>query len=990
MNNKLILRSLESPFSDITKNSKLTIADGDNNFIFLKGSDLSAATTTGTVLSLIKNNGEIINVDISSVSGGTGQNTAIVSGTFSNETLTLYNTTGGTVVVTGITSSGSSGAEVFVTGGTANNNIKTYTFTNNTGGTFTVNALTDIYLSNANYSNGILSLINNTGGTITVSGFTTGITSTDTYITGATVNNNNKTYTFINNTGGTFTLNGLTDITIVSGVYNSGTLILTNSTGGTISITGLTASAGTDTYITGATTNNNNKTYTFTTNTNNSFVVNGLTDITITSGIYSGSTLILNNNTGGTVVITGITSNLSQEVYVTGGTGNNNNKTYTFTNTTGGTFVLSALTDITITGGSITGQGLVLNNNTGGTIVVSGVATTTISTVGNIINEQFNNLSNFTQVGTAFTANSGSLIVNNTVGSISFASYIKQTAYGNSDLEQTTMQASFVIPAISATSFGVGLGYKSNGTLYANSLCVCFLTNTTNAGKIAFYFNEQTSGAVVGSSKITISSGDVTTIKVSQLKDRIVATWKNGTQEITETYVYQTVIGLINPTIVTVLPNSYNYSIYALGGNYSLSAFTVNNNHIKSPSLLVIGDSITKGYNGGINNRPADILARNYLYSSSVIANANVKIEEINSTEVLSLTPTSILIALGTNNKGGGDSDATIMSKLNTLVSTLVTAGYVVGLTLFIETLRPRITYDVNGVNALIRAAFPTGFVEMYYPLWLGSSFTMDPKYAAYDGLHMTEFGFQKEADVIIQKLGLQPKTDIVLLYKNVQQTEQGNVGVGVGNTNIGRFPIDAYRVGTQGRFGNTYYTQTTGGMFITALGDASGLISAGIDTVDGTNWVARSTTYGAVGFSNGSIFFYCATGVTKDSGIAPSIKAVMTSNGSLYLGGSNITPNSTLQVGGSISAAYVAKTANYTLTSTDYVVDCTANSFTITLPSAVGITGRMYTIKNTGSATTITVATTLSQTIDGTTASTITNLTPYRLMSTGANWISV
>ena len=62
MNNKLILRSLESPFSDITKNSKLTIADGDNNFIFLKGSDLSAATTTGTVLSLIKNNGEIINV----------------------------------------------------------------------------------------------------------------------------------------------------------------------------------------------------------------------------------------------------------------------------------------------------------------------------------------------------------------------------------------------------------------------------------------------------------------------------------------------------------------------------------------------------------------------------------------------------------------------------------------------------------------------------------------------------------------------------------------------------------------------------------------------------------------------------------------------------------------------------------------------------------------------------------------------------------------
>ena len=99
----------------------------------------------------------------------------------------------------------------------------------------------------------------------------------------------------------------------------------------------------------------------------------------------------------------------------------------------------------------------------------------------------------------------------------------------------------------------------------------------------------------------------------------------------------------------------------------------------------------------------------------------------------------------------------------------------------------------------------------------------------------------------------------------------------------------------------------------------------------------------------------------------------------------------SVLQSSGSFAAGYVAKTANYTLTIDDRLVNCTANSFTITLPTAVGITGREYIIKNTGSATTITIASTSSQTIDGLIPSTynVTTLTPLRVMSDGANWIT-
>jgi len=71
-------------------------------------------------------------------------------------------------------------------------------------------------------------------------------------------------------------------------------------------------------------------------------------------------------------------------------------------------------------------------------------------------------------------------------------------------------------------------------------------------------------------------------------------------------------------------------------------------------------------------------------------------------------------------------------------------------------------------------------------------------------------------------------------------------------------------------------------------------------------------------------------------------------------------TDNSKLTVNGSFAAAYSAKTANYTLDATNFLVNCTSNSFTITLPTAVSIAGRIYIIKNTGAGT-ITLATTSS-----------------------------
>jgi len=67
-----------------------------------------------------------------------------------------------------------------------------------------------------------------------------------------------------------------------------------------------------------------------------------------------------------------------------------------------------------------------------------------------------------------------------------------------------------------------------------------------------------------------------------------------------------------------------------------------------------------------------------------------------------------------------------------------------------------------------------------------------------------------------------------------------------------------------------------------------------------------------------------------------------------------------------------------------------TTGNITITLPTAVGIAGREFCIKKIDSdATTLTLATTSSQTIDGSAPGTYTTQwTVINIISDGANWI--
>ena len=83
--------------------------------------------------------------------------------------------------------------------------------------------------------------------------------------------------------------------------------------------------------------------------------------------------------------------------------------------------------------------------------------------------------------------------------------------------------------------------------------------------------------------------------------------------------------------------------------------------------------------------------------------------------------------------------------------------------------------------------------------------------------------------------------------------------------------------------------------------------------------------------------------------------------------------------------------TANYTINKTDYTVNCRTNSFTVTLPTAVGISGKTFNIKVTDNIS-VTAATTSSQTIDGYGSGVIV-LSQYdslQVQSDGSNWVVI
>ena len=269
---------------------------------------------------------------ISAPSGGTRvfQGNVVVNGGFTATTIsatTYYN-----LPVT---------ADTFTTGFTFNVSNYDLTIKQNNGQTdLTVNLgilASDITITGGTYNptTGIATFTNNTGGTFSVSGFITGMT--DTYVSGFTYSNNNLT---IKQTAGQPDLT--VNISTMTGLTINGDLVVTGQT----TTNSLSASTITATTITA----DNYENLPFTDNQTVEIFISGGTEylrVKDTVSAPSGGTRTFQGNV---VISSGFTANtisaatyynLPLDVFTTGGTYNNTTGIATFTNNSGGTFNVS-------------------------------------------------------------------------------------------------------------------------------------------------------------------------------------------------------------------------------------------------------------------------------------------------------------------------------------------------------------------------------------------------------------------------------------------------------------------------------------------------------------------------------------------------------------------------------------------------------------------------------------------------------------------------
>lgn len=199
----------------------------------------------------------------------------------------------------------------------------------------------------------------------------------------------------------------------------------------------------------------------------------------------------------------------------------------------------------------------------------------------------------------------------------------------------------------------------------------------------------------------------------------------------------------------------------------------------------------------------------------------------------------------------------------------------------------------------------------------------------------------------------------------------------------------------------------TGGTVAYTNVTTLSSLVSVGTLTTGTWNATVINPTYGGTGVNNGASTLTMAGNVTHSGAFTTTFTVTNTTSVTLptagtlaTLAGSETFTNKTLTSpivnSGTLNTPdlrnqYVAKTANYTaVATTDTYINCTTNAFTLTLPTAVGITGKSFVVKNSNTVASgkqIAIATTSAQTIDTNASDVVLPLSSRTYTSDGANY---
>jgi hypothetical protein len=495
--------------------------------------------------------------------------------------------------------------------------------------------------------------------------------------------------------------------------------------------------------------------------------------------------------------------------------------------------------------------------------------------LGGIVTSGWSNLTGWTSYGTAgvATVSGGELVCANSVGSIDLNSGIRNSAYGNSNLDDIMVDAQIRVGSITSTSFGVGFAFTSNHgvALYKSTIVVAVGLATGNLGQIIYYGGNSgtvtTANARISPTSCAITTGDIIRVTVRMVNNKFITTiYPGGSNKAINTFSY--LQSENNPvTGELTMPNSFQYSIQALGGTHYVQAgYLVTALSPKKADLLVIGDSISQGiYTTSQGTRYLDWLQKYLGGKVSFYGSQSSRVDEMVASEILSLAPKRIYLQIGTNFNQSSDTPTTFGTKYQALVDALITGGYTVGVDLFVGLLLPRNAFDVTSYNAQLTSRYGTNgyYVDGFTLYKTQGSTTFNSTYST-DGTHIKPLAQKLLADaiynVIYSKMPYYPNvsTENMPVYFD----ESGFLMIG-GNLGKTAYPLSVVGPSSSSNASILHVSNDYGNNGLFLFGGAGGVTIGANDDYNGSSHIAKTTTPSTISLGTTGIVQYFNTGAT-------------------------------------------------------------------------------------------------------------------------------
>lgn len=959
----------------------------------------------------------------------------IVSGELVGDTLSLLDNSGNTVSISGFSTSGAITVDndQYITGATIQNDV--IVFVSNSGNTFNVpltayTADNDIYITSVSFdqSTGVLDISRSDGLAFEITGFTSTLTDRDTIIVASEYNQSTGTLTLTDNTG--------VDL-FISGFYTGYTLTSSAITS-TLGYTPLSA----DTFVTGGTYDAN--VFTFRNNTGGTFSIN--TDLVTTgttqniTGTKTFNVIDLQPTTGSTFGV--ITQNGSPLLHRfgtnnlwLGGAGNFNASSATGRNIGIG---VSGLTNITTGNNNIAIGYQTLGNNTTSNQNVA-VGNQSLFTLTGAASSQtaigHQALFSFTgypssdpsvqlpnvAIGAAAMANTtngygnvavglSALFANTTGNNNAALGYwamrfnttgAENTAFGTTAMrENTTGNQNVALGRLALRSnqtgsTNVAVGFQAgNSALGSGNVFIGANAGANETGSNKLYIaNTNTSTPLIGgdftASTVDINA-NITVTGTSRLND-IVRVTKGGLNFIDieantnslSPYirffrfgnhdVYMQSISNANIGGYT-LPNSFEFTSATTNTRAGLLAHSIGlTNGLIAVSNATNGDSnvhIAAGAGGSsyVSFRENGVADRGLIGYRAGTSFLQVRVSgatNMNNGTFSTAFFNNGNVGVGTTNDAGFRFDVSGTTRLNgnTQVNGIFTIKDSTDVSTY-TTLNSVGTLTLTPANLTGAQASPALDISQ---TWNTSGSPSAIR------VNITNTGSVGSNLLQLQVGGAnRHRFD---LFGNIIFGTQSNVYVGVAN-GVGGGDTSGLSLRYMGNQANNsgydhHFSNTANRTYTSGSGGVLNIIGQNYQVTTGGG-IYNHTRLAPLINQTGS-----ATGVTRGLFIEPTLssaadfRAIEVTNGSIVL-------------------PYTAVSTTYSIPQSAYLIDCTSGTFTATLPTAVGATGKNIIIKNSGSGA-ITIATTTSQTIDGSTTYSLGSQYKYvHVVSNGSNWIII